>query len=139
MEAPDISVMEVTDSPFSQDGEGVGGSIRIEAPEFTHLDPKSDIPHLARVQILYVPREKVLGAESFGYYLRTFRDFVGTAEESIALLCQQLADKLEPLQMKIETQWSPRAGVSVNPSAQWVHPDLQQGQKPRIVRPTIVN
>lgn len=133
---PDKELLRINVSPF--DG-AVGGTVTIECPEFTHLDPDSDIPHLASVQIMYVPKDNVIDAESFGKYLRTYRDFSAKPENSIALLCQHIADVVEPMQVKIQTRWSPRAGVAANPTAQWIHPDLkrqaQGGGPPGLVVP----
>ena len=123
MSQPNPEHIRTSKSPFQQrDGKGVGGTVRIEAPEFTHLDPNSDIPHLASVVISYVPRELILDAEAFGTYLRGFRDYVGKPEESIAMLCEHIAERVEPFSVTIETRWSPRAGVAGSPSAKWIHP-----------------
>jgi 7-cyano-7-deazaguanine reductase len=109
---------------------GVGGMVTIEAPEFTFLDPKSPVPHMAAIQIQYVPRELIIIAEGFGEYIRSFREMQMYPEEAIHKICQDIADIVEPFRVTVGSKWSPRAGVATNPQAQWIHPDLQKQSSP---------
>lgn len=123
--------LKIETSPFK--GGEIAGAIRIEAPEFTHLS-ETPYPHMARLQIEYVPRESVLEGESVGEYFQTFRNSKLTPEEAVHAVCADLAKACDPMMLTVQSNYSPRGAVATNPQARFVHPEAQQ-QGPRIVAP----
>lgn len=127
--------LKLNTSPFNE-ADGIGGAIRIEAPEFTHMTDGQQFPHMARLTIEYVPRELVLDGDSVSEYFQTFRDASVTPEEAIHAVCADLSKACEPMMMNVQSQYSPRNAIATNPQARFMHPESQQKQQgPRIVAP----
>ncbi len=116
--------IKIYKSPFL--GSNSGGTIRIEAPEFTHRSNATRIPHMARIVIDYVPRESCLDGDAIGEYMISFRDEEMSPEEAIHTICKEIAEALEPMAITVSSNYSPRDGVAASPQARWQHPSTQQ-------------
>lgn len=122
MKAPEIIT---TASPFT--GEH-GGATRLQFDYFTHLNDQGP-PWFATIQIEYVPREKIMVAESAADYMDTFRDVEAEPEEVVKKICEELSAACEPMAMTVAAQYATRAGVQVNTQAKYMHPDTKQPQQ----------
>jgi 7-cyano-7-deazaguanine reductase len=69
--------------------------IRIRAPEFTSVCPKTGMPDFGEIQIRYVPDGSCIELKSLKYYLNEFRigEFI-----------------TRPSRIRSSTIWSPHAG-----------------------------
>ena len=121
-----MTELKVHKTPF---GGQIGGAVRIEAPEFTHLPMEGVHPHLARITIEYAPREVTLDGDSVGEYFISFRDIKLTPEEAVQKICDELCAACEPMMMNVTSNYAPRTGVATSPQARFQHPETA---KPRI-------
>lgn len=152
-DGPHADLLERFESPFWQtqerkergqlDGDapvrnphGAGGSLHIEIPEFTSLCPKTGQPDFATIVVDYVPRQWCVESKSLKLYLGSFRNAGEFHETCTATIINDLISLLEPYQIRVEGRFTPRGGIPFWPTAQWMHPELQQQQQPsRIVTP----
>jgi len=141
---PRKALLVVTDSPFGKmsrvksgkerDGglpgeEGIGGNLRINVPRFSMLDVESPVSHSAQLQIEYTPREKIISAENVAAYIREFETWIGLPEDAVELICRHMAEALMPMMLQVSSNFTERDGVSINPQARFVHPELIRAQQ----------
>ena len=124
-----MTEIKVNDTPFNGT---IGGAIRIEAPEFTHMPQAGLIPYMARITIEYAPRKSTIDGDSLGEYFATFRDIKLSPEEAVQKICEELSSACEPMMMNVSSNYTARDGVATSPQARFVHPETQRGQGPRI-------
>jgi 7-cyano-7-deazaguanine reductase len=153
-DGPHNELLEKFESPFWQTPENVaegrtedgsrvrnehnaGGSIHIEVPEFTSLCPKTGQPDFATIIIDYIPRRWCVESKALKLYLGSFRNAGEFHETCTATIINDLIRLLEPAQIQVQGQFTPRGGIPFWPNAFWQHPELrQQGQeKSRIIAP----
>lgn len=108
---------------------GATGTLHIEVPEFTSLCPKTGQPDFAKIILDYVPRQWCVESKSLKLYLGSFRNAGEFHETCTATIINDLISLLEPYQIRVEGQFTPRGGIPFWPTAQWVHPELQQPQE----------
>ena len=126
---------ELEDDAPVRNPNGAGGSVHIEAPEFTSLCPKTGQPDFATIILDYVPRRWCVESKSFKLYLGSFRNAGEFHETCTAKIINDLIELLEPYQIQVQGKFTPRGGIPFWPTASWVHPELQQGQERRIIAP----
>lgn len=119
------------DSPYD-DRDKVGGAIRLDVKDFTHMGEGA--PWFAHVQIEYAPRKKILDNESTAEYMDTWRSIEGIPESVIQIVCKDLANAVDPMVLSVQASYRNRNGVQTNVQARFVHPEANQ-QGPRIMAP----
>ncbi len=119
---PDAGVLESFPNPFAdaaQNGAGVDGTIHIEAPEFTSLCPITGQPDFATIIIDYRPYRLCVESKSLKLYLMGFRQHGEFHESCVNRIANDLVTLLQPKWLKVEGRFTPRGGISFQPTAEW--------------------
>ena len=94
--------------------------IRLVAPEFTCLCPKTGQPDFATLRLRYVPEAKCVELKSFKLYLWSFRDR-GVFHEAVTnRILDDLVAALSPRSMTLEAEFYVRGGITTTVVAE--HP-----------------
>lgn len=85
--------------------------IRIEAPEFTCLCPRTGQPDFATIRIEYTPGATIVELKSLKLYLWSFRT-EGIFHEGVAnRILDDLVAAVKPKQIKVEADFAVRGGI----------------------------
>jgi 7-cyano-7-deazaguanine reductase len=87
--------------------------ITLDAPEFSSLCPVTGQPDSARLEIRYVPGGKCVETKSLKFYLASFRNHPAFNEEIVNRILDDLVAALEPAEMVVKGEFSPRGGVQL--------------------------
>ena len=87
--------------------------VDIDFPEFTSLCPKTSQPDFANVNIKYIPKEWCVELKSLKYYFNSFRNEGHFYEEVTHVIYEDLKDVLDPIKMRIASDFNPRGGMPV--------------------------
>ncbi len=117
-DAPDPEVLETFDSPF-QDMDA-SCSVHIEIPEFTSLCPITGQPDFAKIVIDYTPYKHCVESKSLKIYVLGYRNHGSFHEEIVARIARDLIDKLDPLMLHVEGQFTPRGGIPFWPKVSYM-------------------
>ncbi len=93
--------------------------------EFTSVCPWTGLPDFGRLEIFYVPREKLVELKSLKYYLTSFRQVGILQEHAVNVILDDLVRLLDPLEMRIRATFRERGGISTQVEARY--PDPQRG------------
>lgn len=83
--------------------------------EFTSLCPKTGQPDQARIEIVYVPSEKMIESKSLKLYLFSFRNTGEFHEDVINRIAKDLFSVLEPNYLRVYGDFAPRGGIAIKP------------------------
>lgn len=119
-EGGDARLLETFESPFANSL--IKGLVRIAAPEFTSLCPITGQPDFATIKIDYVPSRLCVESKSLKLYLGSFRQTGMFHEACIEKICADLANLLNPKDMRVTGEFMPRGGISFWPVAQYPTP-----------------
>jgi 7-cyano-7-deazaguanine reductase len=86
-------------------------SIRITVPEFTSLCPLTGQPDFATIVIDYTPGEWCVESKALKMYMMGYRNHGAFHESCVALMAEHLIDLLNPMELVIEGQFTPRGGI----------------------------
>lgn len=114
---PTPSLLEKFPTPFVT--EGISGSIEIICPEFTSLCPITNQPDFATIIINYVPDEFCVESKSLKLYLMGFRNHGEFHESCVNKICSDLVTLLNPKEMTVKGEFTPRGGIPFWPTATW--------------------
>lgn len=84
--------------------------------EFTSLCPKTGQPDFARIVVEYVPDKLCVESKSWKLYLGSFRDAKEFHEACVARICRDLVKLLNPHWLQVTGEFTPRGGISINPT-----------------------
>lgn len=102
-------------------------TIRVRAPEFTCLCPKTGQPDFAELLIDYVPKALCVELKSLKMYLNSFRDRGAFHEAVSNEILDELVSLIEPRHMRLRARFNVRGGlyttVTVEHSAPGWSPD----------------
>ena len=93
--------------------------IRLEAPEFTCLCPKTGQPDFATLRIRYVPDQLCVELKSLKLYLWSFRDQGHFHEAVTNLILDELVAALRPRRLALEADFLVRGGIHTLVAAQY--------------------
>lgn len=118
---PDIKILEKIANPFAEqtNKNNVTGTVRIEAPEFTSICPVTGQPDFGTIVIEYHPDQYCVESKSLKLYLGTFRMKGEFHEACVNRIANDLVTLLEPFQLKVIGQFTPRGGISLWPTAEY--------------------
>jgi len=85
--------------------------IRLEAPEFTCLCPRTGQPDFATLRIRYVPDQLCVELKSLKLYLWSFRDQGHFHEAVTNRILDDLLRLLAPRRMTLEADFAVRGGI----------------------------
>lgn len=109
---PDATLLERFPNPMPTSGAAhVASWIKITCPEFTSLCPKTGQPDFATIVIEYRPRDWCVESKSLKLYLMGYRMAGEFHEACVARMATDLCELLDPLEFKIEGQFTPRGGI----------------------------
>jgi 7-cyano-7-deazaguanine reductase len=86
-------------------------TIRIKAPEFTCLCPKTGQPDFATLHLEYVPEKLCVELKSLKLYLWSFRDAGAFHERVTNEILDDLAKAIRPRFMRLTAEWYVRGGI----------------------------
>ena len=86
--------------------------IRMEAPEFTCLCPKTGQPDFATLRIRYVPDALCVELKSLKLYLWSFRDEGHFHEAVTNSILDELVQAVQPRSMTLEAEFYVRGGIA---------------------------
>ncbi len=86
--------------------------IRIVAPEFTSVCPKTGQPDFGTMTILYVPDRKCVELKSLKLYLQRYRNEGIFYENVTNRIFDDLASVLTPRRLTLEAAFTPRGGIT---------------------------
>jgi len=98
--------------------------VHLDFPEFSSLCPVTGQPDTARIQIRYVPNQICVETKSLKFYLTSFRNSKAFNEEIVNRILADLVTALDPKEVVVRGDFSPRGGISLtaqaaHPAAQW--------------------
>ena len=82
--------------------------------------PVTGQPDFATVRITYTPGPLIVELKSLKLYLWSFRDERAFHEDLTNRILDDLVNALDPVEMKITTEWNVRGGIATTVTA--VHP-----------------
>jgi len=96
---------------FPNPSPGRDYEIRMEAPEFTCLCPKTGQPDFATLRLRYVPDRLCVELKSLKLYLWSFRDEGHFHEAVTNAILDDLVAALAPRRMTLEADFYVRGGI----------------------------
>ncbi|MCY4477752.1 MAG: preQ(1) synthase [Gammaproteobacteria bacterium] len=101
------SILETFPNPRT----GRNYTIRVRAPEFTCLCPKTGQPDFAELTIEYVPDADCVELKSLKLYLNSFRDRGAFHEAVSNEILDELVSLLRPRHMRLSARFNVRGGL----------------------------
>ena len=86
-------------------------TIRIKAPEFTCLCPKTGQPDFATLHLEYVPEKLCVELKSLKLYLWSFRNEGAFHERATNEILDDLIKTTKPRFMRLSAEWYVRGGI----------------------------
>ena len=121
---PDIAILEKIPNPFAErtNKNLVTGTVHIEAPEFTSICPVTGQPDFGTIVIDYRPDRYCVESKSLKLYLGTFRMQGEFHESCVNRIANDLVSLLDPFELTVLGQFTPRGGISLWPKAVYQRP-----------------
>ena len=105
--------------PIPYENKSKNSMVEIKNPEFTSLCPRTGLPDYGTIYIKYLPDKYIIELKSLKYYFIQFRN-VGIYYESLTpLILDYLVNILDPFEMFVEAQFTPRGGISTKVSSEY--------------------
>ncbi len=102
--------------------------IRVRAPEFTCLCPRTGQPDFATIEIDYTPDRTIVELKSLKLYLQSYRN-QGTFHEAVTnKILDDLIECLRPRWMEVRGVFGVRGGISTTVVAAHGSPRLPEAQ-----------
>ena len=86
--------------------------IKIVAPEFTSVCPKTGQPDFGTVTITYTPDKKCVELKSLKFYFQSFRNQGIFYEHVTNTITDDLVAVMQPRFLKVEAAFTPRGGIT---------------------------
>lgn len=101
-----------------------------ERDEFTSLCPRTGQPDHARMEIIYIPDEKMIESKSLKLYLFSFRNTGEFHEDVCNRIANDLFTLLEPIYLRVYGNFAPRGGLAIKPLVErWNAPISPTGKE----------
>ncbi len=97
---------------FANQFPGRDYTIEIVCPEFTSVCPKTGQPDFGTLTFRYIPEGKCVELKSLKLYLQAFRNEGIFYENVTNRILDDLVALLQPRQMTLVAQFTPRGGIS---------------------------
>jgi 7-cyano-7-deazaguanine reductase len=123
--APDAKLLEAFPNPAADpklNPAQAGMRLEISCPEFTSLCPKTGQPDFATISINYVPDKLCVESKSLKLYLGSFRNHGEFHEACVNRIANDLVALLQPHQLQIQGQFTPRGGIPFWPTVTYMRP-----------------
>lgn len=99
--------------------------------EFTSLCPKTGQPDFARIVVEYTPRQWCVESKSWKLYLGSYRTAQEFHEACVTRILMDLVELLDPDWIRVTGEFTPRGGISINPTLEY-----QRGDDSHMPEPT---
>lgn len=119
---PDIKILET----FNNQHPGSLYLVPLRCHEFTSICPITGQPDFAQLEIVYVPRVKMLESKSLKLYLYSFRNHGEFHEDVCNRMFNDLWRLMQPKFMRLIGDFSVRGGISIKPLVQKFAPDSKK-------------
>ena len=93
--------------------------VTIEQPEFTSVCPMTGLPDFGRIIIEYIPNKKIVELKSLKFYLLQYRNVGIFYEHLVNQILNHLVAVVEPKQMKVTGDFTPRGGITTRVTARY--------------------
>ena len=100
-------------------------NIEIVCPEFTSVCPQTGQPDFGKLTFTYVPDKKCVELKSLKLYLQQFRNEGIFYEDVTNRILDDVAGVLEPREMTLVSDWTPRGGLSSRITARYQQPSTR--------------
>lgn len=121
-------LLEKFPNPYKVDNRNkVLGTLHIELPEFTSVCPRTLQPDSGNIIIDYTPDEFCVESKALKLYMFSFRNQGAFMESIVNIICNDLVELLQPIEIKVEGRFAARGGIPLYPTATW--------KKEKIVQP----
>lgn len=87
--------------------------VRFKTDEFTSLCPVTGQPDWASIEIIYNPDKLCLESKSLKFYLQSYRNFKGFAEQITVKIVDDLQTYLKSHWISIRIEFKTRGGISI--------------------------
>ncbi len=124
-DGPHPQLLEKFDNPFrlaALNVPGAQGTVLIRAPEFTSLCPLTGQPDFATIVLEYTPGMWCVESKSYKLYLGSFRNVGEFHESCIARMGRDLVALLDPHELRITGEFTPRGGIPFWPTFKYTRP-----------------
>ena len=111
----DVAILEAI--PFDYPDSAT--EVVYETEEFTSVCPRTGLPDFARLVIRYVPQHALVELKSLKYYLTSYRNVGILQEHAVNRILQDLAQRLQPASMVVETEYKERGGIKTKAVARY--------------------
>jgi 7-cyano-7-deazaguanine reductase len=91
--------------------------VRIEAPEFTCVCPKTGLPDFATLRVQYVPDRLCLELKSFKMYLLAYRQMGIFHENVVNLILEDIVAAASPRRLEVSGVFNVRGGLQTTVTA----------------------
>lgn len=88
-----------------------GYEIKIEAPEFTSVCPKTKLPDFGVITVRYLPRAKCLELKSFKHYMLGYRNMGIFYENAVNRILDDIVAAVRPAWCEVIGVFTPRGGL----------------------------
>jgi 7-cyano-7-deazaguanine reductase len=96
--------------------------VRVEAPEFTAVCPRTGQPDFATLLITYVPDRLIMELKSLKLYLQSYRNRGIFHEHVTNVILDDLVKSCRPHAMTLEGRFHARGGISTTVTARYPSP-----------------
>lgn len=97
--------------------------------EFTSLCPKTKQPDFARIEIVYVPADKMVESKSLKLYLFSYRNHGAFHESCVSQIADDLWKLLDPHYLRVVGDFTPRGGIAIKPIVQRFQEGVEESFK----------
>ena len=99
-----------------------GYEIKIEAPEFTSVCPKTGLPDFGTITIEYLPDALCIELKSLKYYLLGYRNLGIFYENAVNRILEDVAAAVSPLRAVVTGSFTARGGMRSTIVARYPRP-----------------
>ncbi len=100
--------------------------IETVVPEFTSVCPKTGLPDFGKLTVRYTPADKCFELKSFKMYILAYRDLGIFYENAVNRILRDLVAALEPIEITVVGEFTPRGGISTTVRASWLRGDAER-------------
>jgi len=98
-------------------------TIQLDCPEFSSLCPVTGQPDAARIEIRYVPDERIIETKSLKFYLASYRNHAGFNEAIANAILDDFVAVSAPHEMHVLARFAPRGGIQLTVEAHHPSPE----------------